>query len=428
MSRIISSLLMFIASVSTVLIGLYNESAKQHLGWTITVYVILALGATVLGWSDPIGKLVRRGSARKILLNASRGYLERVERHIPGIPEPVDREEAEKLAGFLGHDLSAVLVGEAGTGKSGIIKEVAERGVSGRSLVVLDARAFLDCRSIEDISLRLGIKGISLIDVLTQWGTGAVLVIDQLDSVWRAEVRQVFLNLVKACGGEGKLGIVLVMRPNEADGVLDFLRENPAISGYKILSKELPSEKAVELLGVLGIPDPPEELVGLARNLLNLSIIADLIRKGDVESVALIEGQLALWEAFRKSLIKREGNDDSLGGKVLGRAMDLALECLLDPHDTCEVGLDVAWADDRLISSRILVPSRGNRYQFWHDHFRDYLVAWYAVHIKGWSLPQIKQEIGAAKAGLVLTWVWQIENELDADRAEQFFEEAMGNG
>jgi hypothetical protein len=412
------------------LLSLFSDWAREHLTVVLPLWLVAQL-ATILASNWPSLETWRaHRAARARLTNYSRAVLEEIVHLIPGIAEPIPRQEADKIAKLLKLGQRVLLVGEAGTGKTGILRELASR-LPDRPVILLDARDFADCRSFEDMGRRLSLPAVDIVECVRRWARSrrAVLVLDQCDSIMHTDARNLLLDFVMNCSEESRLGIVLVARPHESKGMTELLKIKSDCLTCAVESQPLSTDEASAMLHRIGVKSPPAAVVELARNLLELSMIGDLVETEGLSSLGEIEGELGLWERYRTSLATRESATRAADETVINRAIDLATECLRHPRATCELSSPLTREDGRLVSRQVLVRdvNVGERYRFRHESFRNYLFAWDAAKRKQWSLADIKNAIGAGQAGVVSDWIVRLYAAMDESLAASFLAEMLND-
>jgi len=408
--------------------ALYGDWVRKNLAIAIPVWLVVQVGAVLEANRGRVQKLLAHRSARRRLRTYSQAVVSQIVHLIPGIPEPIDRTEVDTIAKLLKLRQRVLLVGEAGTGKTGILWALASQ-LCDRPLILLDARDFADCKSFEDMGQRLALTGVGIVDCLRRWGRRrrAVLVLDQCDSVMHTAAGNLVLDFVMNCSAEPRLGLVFVTRPHESKGMVDLLKIKSDVLTREVKSQPLSANEATRLLECIGVTSPTPEVTELARNLLELSMIGDLVQTNGADSLEGIDGELGLWERYRLSLAGREGATRSPDAAIAERAIGLAAESLKHLRGTCQLTSPRTREDERLLSRQVLVKDVGERYRFRHERFRDYLFAWDATKRKQWSLADIKDAIGAGQAGVVSDWVVRLYEEMDDGLAASFLAEMLND-
>ncbi len=165
-------------------------------------------------------------------------------------------------------DNPILLKGNAGTGKSGIALRLAQQ-LADNGTPVLYIRATdlpSDHEPVEYMQNRLTLT-IPMVKAFKDLSMErkSLVVLDQLDSIAGTELCRSLIGLVKALSGLPKVKIIAVSRSYEAEHDPDISSLN-----YKLVeSGNLNQEQSTQYLLKLGITQPSNELVELARNLLN---------------------------------------------------------------------------------------------------------------------------------------------------------------
>jgi hypothetical protein len=195
-------------------------------------------------------------------------------------------------------------------------------------------------------------------------------IVDQLDTKAGTPVGQALVQLVLAASGIQGVRVLAVSRTYEATRIAE-LQQLPF---QRVQSGELGVDQAQDALERLGVASPAEPLLRLARNLLGLSLIADLTRRG--VDVTHIVGEVELWDTYRRNI-------EAESATAVERAIALTWEAI----QVGGYGVPVAGLPDegiRVLRSRgVLDESTELRHRFRHQRIRDYLVAWDAARQAG---------------------------------------------
>ncbi len=394
--------------------------------WKVGLFTVVCVGGVLTiareEWAATAGTRAQKFSW-KALSRYSKRVLGSVDRTIKGLNGALARKETLQVITKLGMGERVILKGEGGTGKTGIVAELAERIGGKRPVFVLDARDVYGCDSFEDIARRLEIGDVGICETIRLWGhkKHAILMVDQCDSIWRSELRYPLLDMLKECAKEPRLGIVLVIRKHEGKGLENL--ESLGFSTTVVEVQPLSESDTKELLARLGISEPSARLLAICENLLNLSMVADLVAERGTEATRDIDSEMGLWERYRLSLDREEPGRE-LRQDVLARAVALAANCLKSDRFMCDVGLAPSREDERLLSRGIVVETGvGRMCRFRHEKFRDYLYAWDAVQ-RGLSYGEVFADLGE-RTGVVAEWMLRLYGQVQSDAAASFFEQAI---
>ncbi len=293
-------------------------------------------------------------------------------------------------------DTPILLIGNAGTGKSGIALRLAQR-LADEGTPVLFIRATdlpRDQEPIEFIQNRL-VLTIPLVKAFKDLSQERIcsIVLDQLDSIAGTELCKSLTGLLKALSGIPKVRIIAVSRSYEAE-------QDPNISslGFKLIeSGNLTPEQSSRYLQKLGIFNPSSELVELAVNLLNLSFIADLTGKTNFNKDNILT-QVDLWRKFFISIQQREGEETA------DFVLHLAREKTAKDEYSFPGDFSNRQIERKLISRGILVEVPGKRLAFRHEQLRYFLCA-YALLEERPTIALLIQEFGKNSLKHVLSWL-----------------------
>ena len=179
--------------------------------------------------------------------------LSNIRRAITGLKEPIYRNEIDAIEDQLNLGKSVILIGDAGTGKSGIGSVLAERGFNQEKCVLfVDARRFADYQSEDYFSKHFHLKG-CFTNAVARIGKhkGCRVVFDQFDSVIGRPGADIIAELARNIAKFQGVEVVIVSRKREGHEVksLNYLLKQ----GYvELESRPLSVEKSSTLLCDLG--------------------------------------------------------------------------------------------------------------------------------------------------------------------------------
>ena len=218
----------------------------------------------------------------------------------------LDRPEVDEILSAVGECRAVLLIGEGGSGKSGILaKVVLGLQSEGRPVLCISVDSYpRGTNSVQslDALLQLGMPVFDALRLLAEQGQQPVLVCDQLDDVAGTDLSRLLCTFLSNIGATlPDVVVIAASRLFEAE----HNRELRNLPFRRVESRRLEAETARKHLQELGIVEPGSELTEVARNLLALSMIAELAGAG--EAVAEITGQIELWQLYRRSIQEREG-------------------------------------------------------------------------------------------------------------------------
>lgn len=308
------------------------------------------------------------------------------------------RPEIDKLKSTLASSGKAIIIGDSGTGKSGLLAMFVDRELLTRRQPVLFINANMLPRvatSLDTITSIMPIETpLTKILILVSKIMGiCYVVVDQLDSVGGTDLCHTLCGFLKEMSTIPGIKVVAVSRSYDARGRSEIRTLDFPIIEIKLLS----CEKAHQLLAKLGIEEPSQDLVTLSRNFLNLSLIGSLVKSGVV--VSDVTSEVSLWNRFRESIVLREGPG------ALAKAVELAQSTMKAQKGDFPLDIAPDDATKQLISRGVLVRLAGERYSFFHEEIRSYLYAWDAS-MRRKILPDILcKELGEVEAFGVLRWM-----------------------
>lgn len=324
----------------------------------------------------------------------------------------IERPELTKVLQAAEENQSILVKGDAGVGKTGLINALVNH-LMGEHLPVLFLRANAYPSASVSVSvvsemLPVGTPLPQLIQLVSQIIGKVYIVVDQLDSVGGTAWSTTLCTFLKQMSVLPDVMVIATSRTYDAEAWPE-IRD---LGFQSFILKPLDVEIANSFLLALGITDPQADLVELARNLLNLSLIADLISHG--EPVSDIHTQTGLWHLYRLSLANREGP------QVLARAVELAKNNIQSGE--MNFALDIAPDEPtrKLLSRNVLLPSSAERYRFFHEEIPSYFYAWDSA-LRRRLLPEfVLGEVAEHQLAPVLRWMHRMHHEDIGDAEAQF--------
>ena len=357
----------------------------------------------------------------------SQMVLRKVQLLIPGIEETLPRNEVGVIEEQLQIERSILLLGDSGTGKTGIAGMLISSAIENEKNVL-----FLDARSIKDIKDESQLrKHLSLpdavstcIEKISNQG-GLRLVIDQLDSVIGLAAVDVLISLALYCDGLHNVEVIVVSRHREG-------RESRIISQltsknfYPIESRNFDENSTEKLLLKLGIDNPPQELLKLAQNFLNLELIGRIKQGKPDFDFSNIDDEITLWKTYVDVLTEREGYGTKVisAEKMIADAVDLAKQGLLSEDGKFTLDFPTSVSINRLISWQVVEEVYGRTYRFGHEKLQDYFYAWDATQ-RNMMPRDVIEELGQYRSRNVLEWIKQIYRREFPELHIKFLEEAL---
>ena len=324
----------------------------------------------------------------------TRASLRGVSNQIEGLGSLARPEEAF-VAEALESKGKALLAGDGGSGKSALLAHTA-RTARNRGSAVLFVRATMFSPDDDVTALERGLAIES--NLVTSLRNVArtlpcLLVVDQLDFVFNSRLGTSLLRLIATVAEIEGVSVLIGSRTWQAERDPELGR----LGLPRIVSKPLDCRSACRHLRSLGLQAPNKILIDLSTNLLNLSLIAELIGRG--EDVSSVSGKVDLWHLYRKSLEDREGSPS------VEYAVGLSRSTLSEDRREFAIAPPDQVSGDRLISRGALVPSRGETFRFRHQEIQEYLYSWDAALRRQLSAEAVKNEIGERLSRGPLAWI-----------------------
>ena len=291
----------------------------------------------------------------------------------------IERAEIGDVENLLQSGNSVLTLGSTGNGKSGLayclIRNAEKRG---QPHLLIDCRDFQEVKSETDLRHRFALQSLSLpracLDLRQHLNALSpfLVVIDQLDSVVGTQAGNQFVRFAIDCHGWADIGVVVLSRRGEVQEqrlLIDLYRKE----FKEVQCAELPN--ANSFLDELGIVKRSEEVERMARNLLNLSLIASIKEQEPNFDFRQLTSEVALWEQRLEGFILREGVE---GASIVAELTNLAEAALKAPEGTFRVDDPPLGAHYRLLSEGF-IQRRGHPQScvcsFAHENLQDFLYA-----------------------------------------------------
>lgn len=351
--------------------------------------------------------------------------LRQISLEIPGLPYPLTRDEIARVEDQLLRGRPVVLVGEAGTGKSGVgaclARSARERG---QVVLLLDARRVKPITNEAGLRQYLGLNG-PVVSAVARVGrhSECLVIVDQLDDIVGHPSRQTLVETVIELDTLEGVKVVVISRQREAHEAQ--IIEQLLDEGFaELTSFPLSADRATRVLAELGISSPSSELVGLGRNLLNLELIGTINQEQPDFPFSSLTEEVDLWERYIDVLVKREAVGSSIhrAEQIVAEAVDLARDGLMNDDRIFHLDIAVPRHHQRLISWGIIVCGGGRVCRFRHEKLQDFLYAWGAVQHR--AMPSdVLEEINIHRTRNVFTWMDRLYSRRGPDTHKQFLKE-----
>ncbi|GAB7009037.1 hypothetical protein [Halorubrum trueperi] len=334
---------------------------------------------------------------------------------IPQIDRKLPRSEMSEIHTELTEGNAVIVTGEGGVGKTGVLAQIVDQWTDGPELFI-DARRFSECSTDTELRQAFDFNG-SLSDAVGRVGRheSCLVVVDQLDNIGGTPAAEVFTDFLRAVDGEDGVHLVAGCRSWDLENQRVYADLANEETFTTVTVSQLSSSEVRDVLADLEVTDYSDELLTIGRNLLNLSIIAELQAETTHSQInfTAIKSQVELWDRYQETLAERETQggqwDEQSGDEVRARAIELAQTGLQDGSRVFPISLRRERPDKRLISRRVIINEFGERYRFRHEELQDYFYAWNAVNRLGWTTPQeVLEEIDERVAAGVFRWMLRI--------------------
>ena len=292
-----------------------------------------------------------------------------------------------------------VLHGEAGSGKSGIVLLLAqEMANKGNPVLFIKATDIpINQDPVTYIQNRM-VLNVPLMESIAKLGKerSCVIIIDQLDSIAGTDLCKNFVSFLNALVALPNLKILAVSRTYELQHDADI----SSLNFKNIESGKLTPEQGTLYLTQIGIPTPTQMLIEMSCNLLNLSLIAEVVKASN-NRILNFTNDVNLWERYYLTIQQREGEE------IANYILKLAREITSRGEQTFSINFPKSEYRRKLLSRNILIDSPGRRFTFRHEKLQDFLCA-YSLLPEKINLEQIITEFGQNISKGVLSWLQKL--------------------
>lgn len=310
-----------------------------------------------------------------------------------------------------------ILHGEAGSGKSGIALRLGQSLANGGIPVLfIKATDFPNGQNPISIIQNLMPLNIPLIDSIYKLGKerSCAVIVDQLDSVAGSDLCKNLVILLKCLVALPDVKVLVVTRSFELKHDSDV----SSLGFQEVESGQLTSGQASYYLTQLGISNPLPSTIDLSSNLLNLSLIAEVVNKSN-SHINVPTNEVDLWKRYFLTIQQREGEE------VADYVLKLAREVTSQGEQTFLVQFPKSEFHRKLLSRNIIINAPGRRFSFRHEQLQDSLCS-YSILPEQPNLSQVLNEFkGNTSKGLII-WLHRLYHHEVPDLEARFVDEVLG--
>lgn len=346
---------------------------------------------------------------------------------IPGIAEPLDRNEVALIVDQLNQTRSVVFTGDAGTGKSGICKMLTQSARDkGLICLLIDARQLDHIQNAAQMQEHLGLQG-SMYSAIKRIGRnkGCRFIIDQLDNITDLPSASYLTTLVIECSDLEGVEVIVISRKRE--GHEKTLIENLTKNNFvEINCYPLTETETIQVFNQLGINNPTADLIRLGSNLLNLQLIGQIKQDNTPFDFSSLTDETLLWEKYLQIWQQRESlaHTSQSAELIIAEAVKLAKEGLNSKDRTFLLSYPGTPQQNRLVSGKIIIHMEGRAYRFYHEKLHDFLYAWDATE-RNLMPKDVFKEISEFRTRNVFLWMEKIYKQRGTEKHLQFLRDTF---
>ena len=362
--------------------------------------IILSLANFLIGNTGTIIDAVKEAGVKKrseesLLLESNNCYRD-LNPRLLGIRNIIPRNETGQILSRLTQNNGVLFTGDAGYGKSGIGVALVEQAKNIRFTPLLfDVRRFSNIGRRSDLMDHFGIQE-PISDVISRIGlrnNGCLLILDQLDNIAGLPSGNVIVEFALECRHKANIKVVVISRHSEIEKTL--LRPLLEANFGELPCRELDTDVIKNVLHEHGFLEPPDQIINLGKNLLNLDLICAIIFEVGVEELGNADTSLSLWERYVDVFLEREHRGSNISKDVILSELEgIARTGLLTPdrgfflHDPPTI-LQSRFLSQGLFSK---LSNSTRRYIFKIESLQDYLFVRYATR-NNYLKRQVEEEI-----------------------------------
>ena len=375
----------------------WKEKVKTQFHWELEVRTIefLAPYASRPQYEDLVDDYLHIPPPGEDFINAiekhfeiqSKNTVTNISVSIPGLKYSFNRNEIQSIEEQLDQARSVLLIGEAGSGKSGIGRSLFENSNKiDKPVLFLDARKLGKVRSEMELRGYLGLRG-SVASAISRLGNykGCRIIIDQLDNSIGLPIADVLINLVLQVINHDYIEIVVISRNRESHE-RHFVDRLIKAGFAELVSYPTNSDVVERALVDLGIDHPIPELIDLGKNLLNLKIIGKITITQLNYDWSIPVTEVDLWIHYIELISETDSE------QVIAESIRLAKFGLQSDNRTFILSYPTTREQNRLISWDIIILEEGRIFRFRHEKLQDFLYAKDATE-KGFMPTDVLREI-----------------------------------
>lgn len=328
--------------------------------------------------------------------------------------------QLDQIEELLQSNLSVWITGNAGVGKSGIAYHLANNSFDRQSVLFLDARKLAQLSSLQDLRAHLDID-IAVVDAISSIAQsfGCRIIIDQLDSVFETPCAELLCNFACICAEiPGAQAVVITRNTDRSSNILEQLEKR---NFKQVLVTSIDTSLSQQLLLKLGISSPPQHVIDLATNLLNLDLISRIQAEKPFTDLDLIDEEVKLWQYYLETIRRQEsvGTNSQRGLVIINEAIRLAWEGLNTPERTVILTQPQTIEQHRLIDWDILQQKHNLFYTFRHEKLHEFLAAKDAVD-RDLTPEGLMHQMAVHRTSSIVTWMDKLYVHAEARYRERF--------
>lgn len=379
MTLLIFAIFAGLSALATHLLGIYSpETFKDAISWVSSTVLlsVSAILAAIAAVEPVIGNFLEQERMEKRLIQEIRGKTalhlnESRYAHIRQIGQ-IGRQELGQLQEHLNASQDVLIVGEGGSGKTGLLSMFVSRLAESNLVLYLPAiRLPRTLDTLDQLVSHWFNSDQDLIEILDKKAKKkkhtSYLIIDEIDQLFREDnLWRVLRSLVDSANLNDRIRTIVVVRSVPSDEHL--LTELEELQFQQISLPTLTNLQAENYLEILGCSQPHPKLIDLATNLRNLSLVSELGSEM-IRECENIMSEPQLWDRYMTALQHKEEIEGS--NQIFRKATELA-ETMLQTGQL-EIALENCFEVNRLVSWGACVRDNFDRGWFRYDDLVYYL-------------------------------------------------------
>ena len=341
----------------------------------------------------------------------------------------IERPEIARIQDQLSNHKIVLLLGDAGTGKTGIAARLYANlsQTADHFPILLSARRMANATTKAGLRDHFGLHN-DLASAIKRLSLKykCLVILDQFEYIADLQsATTLFYDFIGDCLDIKNVRVVVIARKRESYELAHLVRLEKH-SPKEVTSEEVPSNQRRQLLTALGFQNINDFVLKASANLLNLRILATIKKSKPDFEIAADASDVELWRNYVEEKKKIENEvDPRRGDRVMHKAVELSRMGLTSLSGEFQLQAPPHPDEQALVSNGMVVKHEpfdlGN---MWHEKLQDYLYASFLC--KQRMMPQfVASVLPRFRRDAVILYMNAIYESADAPTHTQFLYELL---